>query len=94
MPLFWSIFSRMSSKQKPCNLYTVSLWSKGSACLLPIIKYMGSLSSGFLPVRQPSMYVGIRVRPRGTDMNMVMFVQLTWLQPSLSFICRKWRQSL
>lgn len=31
----------------------VSLWSKGQAYLLPIIKTLGFLSSGFPPVRQP-----------------------------------------
>ena len=41
-----------------CNK-DVSLQSKGQACLILIIKYLGSWSSGYLPERQPTACIGV-----------------------------------
>lgn len=37
----------------------VSLQRQGEACLIPIIKYLGSLSSGYLPEMQPTACIGV-----------------------------------
>lgn len=48
-PLFQTVFSRMFVEQRTLGYRdSVSLWSKGQACLLLITKDSGFLNSGFL----------------------------------------------
>lgn len=58
LPFFWTIFSRMFVKQTTLRYRdSVSLWSKGQACLLFITNDSGFLNSRF-PYCRAIHYVG------------------------------------